>query len=152
MTIEQELQTAIQSGFVAMAEEAEAVVAIVADKIHDGTEGAPQDEEYPCIAIITSTPVPQGHQSTILEVPLIIRAMSYLPDARTKQEYAELAELVYTTLQDIDDWSIYAPNGPSPRVRIDGVMIDSSEEPVIEGPGLIVQTTNCTIHACDTGG
>lgn len=148
MTIEQYLQSALQAAIRANLVASGKIATVIAEKTHDGAFNEPQDEAYPCIVIITSTPVPEGNKSYILSVPCWIRVMSYLPDARTKQQYAELTETIFTTIQTVEDWTEFEEENS--RVVIGDVTIDAGEEPVVEGRGLMIQETRCTIHACYT--
>ena len=146
MTTEQQVQKALQLAFQEFLNDADIEGVVVAEKIHDGTAGQPQGEEYPAIVIITGTPVPDGNKSYNLMIPCFIRAMSLLSDARTKQEYAELCEAVFMTIQTVYDWTQYETN--SENVHIGDLVIDAGEEPVMDGAGMIIQETRCTIHAC----
>jgi len=146
MTIEQQIQRAIQSALQSALAASEISATVVAEKVHAGDEGEPENEQYPAVVIVTSTPVPDGNKSHILRVPCFIRAMSYLPDARTKQEYAELCQIIFFALQDTEEWQEF----PDEDIRADiaAITIESGEEPTVDAGGMVVQETRCAVHAC----
>jgi len=149
MTIEQELQTTLKNALADKLDSLGYTATVVAEKVHEGEASEQEEEEYPCIVIITSTPVPDGNKSAILNVPCWIRVMSYLPETKTKQEYAELSEAVFHMINQVDDYSSYEPTDAS--VSFDAITIEDGEEPGVTGRGLMLQTTNCTISACYGG-
>jgi len=145
MTREQEIQTALKAAFLAALETAgitnTKVYAIKLDNAEDNDEDA---ESYPVIVINTSTPVPQGHKSYILEFPCWIQVQIFSADDKKREEFSFLSEIVFNVLDGVDDWTEYEVEDAAQEIN--AVMINSSEEPATDGV-ILIQTTNCTIHA-----
>lgn len=144
MTKEQQIQTALKNALEEALDALEYDVAVHATKLDDSPTSETENEIYPCVVINTSTPVPAGHKSRIIETPAWITIMSYLPDDLKSARFAEIAEIVFATLHGIDNWSDYEDT--SKTIEINACVISSSEEPSIDGFKLI-QTTVCAVHA-----
>lgn len=144
MTKEQQIQHALKQALKDALEALEYDVAVHATKLDDSPTAETEDEVYPCVVINTSTPIPAGHKSRIIEAPAWITIMSYLPDDLKSARFAEIAEIVFATLHGIDDWSEFEATGKT--IEINACVISSSEEPSIDG-FKVIQTTVCAVHA-----
>jgi len=142
-TIEQQIQYAIRE---ALQEDLEETTFVHAQKL-DSVDNEMSEEEYPVVIITTSTPVPQGHKSKIIEVSAWITVMSYLPEDRQKEAWNDACQAVFSAIHEQDDWDDFLPDGAT--IKISAIMIESGEEPGMAGK-TISQTTACTVHACIT--
>jgi len=145
MTIEQEIQTAIRASIMAELETAELneIVAVHAQKL-DAIDDKESEQEFPAIVVSTSTPVPQGHKSSNINVPLWITAMTYIPEDKTKDLFSKMCEIVFKAIHSRESWDTIMPT--SNKVDIAAVTIDGGEENSIDGFSL-EQTTSCTVNA-----
>jgi len=148
MTREQQIQYAIKAALEAEIEaafaEADFSVKVHAVKIDNAPDDYDDKEEYPTVIINTSTPVPAGHKSRIVEVPCWVRIMTYGPDDRKREQFAYIAEVVFKVLHETEDWAVF--EDVDKTLEINAVAISSSEEPTADGL-LITQTTNCAVNA-----
>ncbi|MCK9326467.1 MAG: hypothetical protein M0P69_13335 [Bacteroidales bacterium] len=144
MTIEQEIQYALREAINAKLEAAELDIAVHAQKL-DAIDDLESEQEYPVIVITTSTPVPEGHKSSNIDVPCWITVMTYLADDLKKDMFCKLCEIVFQATHGVDDWDDYMPENNA--VEISAVVITAGEEPVIAGEEALEQTTNCTVYA-----
>jgi hypothetical protein len=151
MTKEQQIQYAIKAALQAKIAEEELEYDVYVHGIElDNDESEEYDEEkYPCIVIVTGIPVPLGHKSQILDIPMWIRVMSYLPDDKKRQRFSQIKECVFDKLHDTDDWVTYQsyPEAEAIKVEMNAVTIDNGEEPTIDGDGRLTQSVPCTVHA-----
>jgi hypothetical protein len=143
LTLEQEIQTAIKAAVNAALTAAKISCAVSGIKI-DGTGSEGVEAVYPVIVINTSTPVPMGHKSDIIDVPLWITVMTYMPEDRRRSMFAKLCEIVFTAIHLTFDWDQYTP--ASNRAEISSVMITAGEEPSVMGE-ILQQVTNAVIAA-----
>jgi hypothetical protein len=149
MTIEQQIQYCIKAAFLDYLEgeegETESEITIHATKLDNLPDEEFDDQLYPAIVINTGTPVPDGHKSAILTVPMWITCHSYLPSDPKREAASEMAEAVFMVISQIQDWEDFLPEDATAEVN--AVLIESGEEPTVMGP-LFAQTTNCRVAAC----
>lgn len=144
MTIEQEIQHALKASISAVLTAQSITCPIHALKLDSAVEEESK-ETYPVIVVNTTTPVPLGHKSSIINVTAWITTMTYLPEDKLKQQHTELADVVFKALHLRHDWSAMLPENN--KVDIPAVTIDGGEEPAINAGVILEQTTNITVNA-----
>jgi hypothetical protein len=143
MTIEQQIQQAIKDVFeAALIDSGLSRISVFAEKL----DGPPTDEEqFPAIMILTSTPVPKSPGWAAVEVPVYIIAEVYLSrdpaEATARQDFAEMAEIIFRTIHQTEEW------GDGPSISIEQIEIASSDQPFVS-ESVLRQETNCTAIGC----
>lgn len=139
VTIEQEAQTAIKGALSAALTAASLTARIHAQKL-DTVEYS--GETFPVIVLATSTPVPQGHKSKMIDIPLWVSVMAYIADDPALATFAKLTDAVFQALHVTSDWSTFTPFDNV--TDISSVLITVGEEATINGD-VIEQRTQAII-------
>jgi len=145
MTAEQQIQYALRASLRAALDAASLQsVPVHAQKL-DAVDDQQRKAVYPVITVATTTPVPAGHQSAIIDVSAWVRVMVYLPDDPKKNMFGALCEVVFNALHRRDDWTPMLPEDHT--VAIPAVTISGGDEPGIVPDFILEQTTNITVNA-----